>query len=112
MRACWTLPPLVLVWACSAAHAEPARAPAADAGAARAAGSRSEALDKAREHLSKSRYTAAEAAFRSVRAGKERGPALLGLSEVLLTTGRYDEALRVSDQAAAAGKAQAAEAAA
>ncbi len=112
MRAGWTFPPILLIWACSAAHAEPARAPRSNSAAAAAtADTQSSPLEKAREHLKRSRYGAAEAAFRRIRGGAERGPALLGLSEVLLTTGRYEEALRAADQAAAAGKAHAPEAA-
>jgi cellulose synthase operon protein C len=56
------------------------------AGAARAG------VAEGREALLKGEWRPAEAAFKSAPAA-EKGPALLGLGEVYLTTGRYPEAL-------------------
>jgi len=103
---------VLLLWACSSAHAEPAHAPKAPADARAAAARAPAALQSAREHLERSRYAQAEAAFRAALKGSERAAAALGLAEVLLTTGRYQEAQRFADQAAAAGKTHAADAAA
>src|SRR5688572_14231464 len=53
-----------------------------------------------RQALLKGGWKEAEAAFKSAPAA-EKGPALLGLGELYLTTGRYPEALQQAAQAAA-----------
>jgi len=53
-----------------------------------------------REALRKGEWTGAEAEFKKAPAA-EKGPALLGLGELYLLTGRYPEALQQATQAAA-----------
>jgi predicted Zn-dependent protease len=53
--------------------------------------------------LGQSRYADAEADFMAALGGSNKGGALLGLSELLLTTGRYPDALERAKQARAAG---------
>jgi tetratricopeptide (TPR) repeat protein len=53
--------------------------------------------------LGQSRYADAEADLTAALAGSKKAAALLGLSELLLTTGRYTDAMERAKQAAAAG---------
>src|SRR6187549_1321010 len=46
-----------------------------------------------RQRLDASDYPAAEAHFRAAAVAPRRGPALIGLGDVLLITGRYDAAI-------------------
>ena len=51
-------------------------------------------LARARQRLELSAYREAEADFRSLSGGNEAAPARLGLGQVLVTTGRAEEAIR------------------
>jgi cellulose synthase operon protein C len=53
--------------------------------------------------LGQSRYADAEADLTAALGGSKKGAALLGLSELLLTTGRYSDAIERAKQASAAG---------
>lgn len=53
--------------------------------------------------LGQSRYADAEADLLAASSGSKKAVALLGLSELLLTTGRYGDAIERAKQAAAAG---------
>ena len=53
--------------------------------------------------VAQSRYAEAEADLTAALAGSKKGDALLGLSELLLTTGRYEEAIDRAKLARAAG---------
>jgi Tfp pilus assembly protein PilF len=55
--------------------------------------------------LGQSRYADAEADLMAALGGSKKATALLGLSELLLTTGRYPDALERAKQAGAAGAA-------
>ncbi len=55
--------------------------------------------------LTASKYAEAEALFRSAMVGKVRGAASIGLSETLLMTGRYGEAVKEANGAAKYDKA-------
>src|SRR6185503_10200897 len=60
-------------------------------------------LARGRTRLGQSRYAEAEADLTAALAGAQKGAALLGLSELLLTTGRYADALARAKEAAGAG---------
>ena len=60
-------------------------------------------LARGRTRLGQSRYAEAEADFTAALAGSQKGAALLGLSELLSTTGRYADAQARGKEAAAAG---------
>jgi predicted Zn-dependent protease len=60
-------------------------------------------LARGLSRLAQSRYADAEADLRAGLEGTKKASALLGLSELMLTTGRYPEAIERAKQAKAAG---------
>jgi tetratricopeptide (TPR) repeat protein len=60
-------------------------------------------LARGMTRLTQSRYADAEADLTAALEGSKKSAALLGLSELLLTTGRYREAIERAKQAAGAG---------
>jgi cellulose synthase operon protein C len=68
-------------------------------------------LISGQKRLEASDYASAEADFRAATAGKSRAPALLGLAQTLLVTGRYEAAVTTAREAAVAGADTALEAA-
>ena len=64
-----------------------------------------------RQRLEASDYADAEAHFRAAAVPPRRGPALIGLAQVLLVTGRYDAAVTAAREAKPLGSAEALEAA-
>jgi len=60
-------------------------------------------LARGMTRLGQSRYADAEADLTAALGGSRKGAALLGLSELLLTTGRYADAIERAKQAAGAG---------
>src|SRR3954469_5677464 len=60
-------------------------------------------LARGMTRLTQSRYADAEADLTAALDGSKKSAALLGLSELLLTTGRYREAIERAKQAGGAG---------
>lgn len=102
-----TLGPVALglsLLGCSPAVAQPAAKPKAPAKPAQPPAAR---LDQGVAALAASEYADAEAHFRAALGGATRGRALLGLAEVQLMTGRYDDAHKTAVQALAVKDARA-----
>lgn len=91
---------LSLLGAC--APSLPAQRPAPAQVAPRPLASPEQRLESALELLAASRYTEAEADFRAALTGPSAARARLGLLEVLVTTGRADEAQRLAAEAPSA----------
>ncbi|MGC4090765.1 MAG: tetratricopeptide repeat protein [Polyangiaceae bacterium] len=89
----------LLLLACAPAAKRPAQAPSATAAPAREL-SPAERLARGERSLASSDYASAEADFRAALEGAQGARAELGLARVLLTTGRYDDAVAAARSAA------------
>ena len=85
---------------CGSGAATKARAPDASAGQQPKELSPDARLERGLTRLGHSRYAEAEADLLAAFDGSKRQRALLALSELYWTTGRYDEALRRAKEAA------------
>ena len=82
--------------ACAPAAAKPALATPNQAAAKTKPAPVADRLTAAREAFAASKYSDAEAHFRAALAGAKRAEAALGLSETMLITGRYAEAVKTA----------------
>ncbi|MCA9626743.1 MAG: tetratricopeptide repeat protein [Myxococcales bacterium] len=87
--------------ACAGAHAQPATpSKTAKAASAKPPRNPAKALEQGKELLHKSNYADAEANLRAALVGKHRAEAETRLAELLVLTGRYDDALKAAKSAA------------
>lgn len=86
--------------ACAGAQAQPASAPKVTKPATKAPRDPAKALEQGKELLLKSEYANAEASLRAALYGKHKPEAETRLAELLLLTGRYDDAVKTGKAAA------------